>query len=198
MELSEALATLRYFNDKVNHLATLQFTKYVTEHTISTPSLLAGERFIEEAVEPGQEAIEAFVLTLRFFIQDNEPISIRNLAALYDQLPVSEEARALVRGTRDQLTVALDSYSPLGIEGRRLRYGEIFDTFLYGWLAHGRDKQERETASRWRAEPRRFAYLRTLFIMSLMDYIETLYWFRAFNEQTLAELSQLSAMPGDA
>jgi hypothetical protein len=187
-DLQGAIETLEYFNEQVGRLAALSFTKYLTEHSISTPNLLEGQDFSIDSAEPNLEATEAFVLTLRFFVQDNEPISIRNIARLYESLPVSDEIKALVQEVRSNLLHRLESFTPLALEGQRLRYSEIFDTLLNGWLAHGRDKAKREKATRWKAHPRRFAYVRALFIMTLMDYVETLYWLRDFNEDAMAEL----------
>jgi len=53
-------------------------------------SARVGEPVLIETNGPPDDSIEAFVLTLRFFIQDNESISIRNIATLIDSLPVSD------------------------------------------------------------------------------------------------------------
>ena len=198
MSLEDDLETLHYFNEKVDKLSSLSFTKFVTENAISTPNLLTDAKlFLDEAV-PSDESGDAFVLTLRLFLVNNEPISINNMAALYQTLPVPEETKALVKDCRDELKRHLDSYSHLGIEGKRLRQREILYVFLYGGLAHGNDKVKRHTFQRWQADPRRFAYLKALFVMLMMDCLEAIFWLRNCNLQTLESLGADSGanLPG--
>lgn len=195
MSLPDDIEVLQYFNEKVDKLASLSFTRFVTDNAISTPNLLSDVRlFLDESV-PNDESIDAFVLTLRLFVQNNEPISLSNVTRLYQTFPVTEEVKALVTDCHDEFNRHLDSYSHLGTEGKRLVQREIFDVFLYGGLAHGRDKAKRARFKRWQAEPRRFAYLKALFVMLLMDCLEVLFWLRNHNRQTLDDLAQASVGP---
>jgi hypothetical protein len=187
--LQDDIETLRYFNEKVDKLANLSFTRFVTENAISTPDLLVDAQLFLDKSVPSDESIDAFVLTLRLFLVNNEPISIGNVAKLYERLPVSDEKKALVQDCRDEFNRHLNSYSHLGIEGKRLLQSEIFYVFLYGGLAHGNDRTRRATFQRWRSDPRRFAYLKALFVMLLMDCLEVLFWLRHCNTQTLEELA---------
>ena len=68
---------------------------------------------------PDDEAIDAFVLTLRFFIQDNEPTSLRNTSKLYASLPINPSHVARFGGRRAP-NALLDSPAFISINGESL------------------------------------------------------------------------------
>ena len=89
MKNSEIIKSLLLFNEKADKLERLSFIETIFKYD-SGASITINKRddglydLIQERRGPLEEAIDAFVLTMRFFIQDNEPISFRNLTKLYD------------------------------------------------------------------------------------------------------------------
>ncbi len=80
---------IRLFNEKAEKLKRCSFTSTVfNQKTGVHISAKKGEPVRIERNGPNEEAIDAFVLTFRFFIQNNEKISFRNLAELYNKLPI--------------------------------------------------------------------------------------------------------------
>jgi hypothetical protein len=89
-ETGQALAL---FVEKANRLLSGRFVQYIQEH--GGPSYkISFERGKDTEVEikaPDQEAIDAFILTFRFFIQKNERISFRGLTKVLDDDGLSDE-----------------------------------------------------------------------------------------------------------
>ena len=88
-------------------------------------------------IGPSERTVEASVLTLRFFIQDNESTSLSNVAKLYSNSDIESQLVARFREIRDQLNFYLDYSSNLSIsEEGPMTQREIFELFIYGDLAH--------------------------------------------------------------
>lgn len=143
MNKIDILKELELFNSKVDELGESSFFKTLTE--ADTGVTLKGERqpdgsFAMSTVLRGaaEESIKAFVLTIRFFIQDNESISLRNIANLYQQPEVDAKQRADFQTVRTQINAMLDSpnWMNLNFNGSNPTNREIFETYIYGKLAH--------------------------------------------------------------
>lgn len=85
---------------------------------------------------PDEEELEAFLLTGRMFVQNNDPVSFGNMGKLVDDAGVSEGWKERVRNARTELNGYLDSLSNFNIDGKDRTHREIFNIFLYGGLAH--------------------------------------------------------------
>jgi hypothetical protein len=79
--LDKIAKALRLFNDKADRLARLSFLDHMN-HPDSGVSISfnaeEGEFVKQVRRGPEEEAIDAFVLTFRYFVQDNEPTSLAN------------------------------------------------------------------------------------------------------------------------
>lgn len=187
-DISAALKTLDYFDAKVERLSELRFTKFVTTASLVTPPLDEDPFEYLRRETPDDESIDAFVLTMRLFVQNNEPISIRNIDALLQTLPISDELKAHSAEARADLNAVLDSYTPLRVKGEHLTYRRVFDVYFYGWLAHGGNEAKREEYMAWRAVPRIYGWTKVLFLMTLADTLEYLFWLRRLTGQVRAAL----------
>ena len=98
MKNIEIIKLLELFNEKAEKLARLSFIETIFKYN-SGVSIKISKRddglydLIQERRGPLEEAIDAFVLTIRFFIQDNEPISFRRLAEIYDMAPIEKKLK---------------------------------------------------------------------------------------------------------
>jgi len=81
--------------------------------------------------EPDQDMIQAALLTLRMFGQNNDPISFQNISARIAALPVDQALKDEFEKAKNDLNTNLDSPPSVHVQGepnaatRRL----IFDTF---------------------------------------------------------------------
>src|SRR6266404_5800044 len=92
MAHSEIRAALNLFNEKADKLRNSNFVKAALENSGASLSWQEGEQITRTG--PTEENIDAFVLTLRFFVQDNERSSFRNMSKFYTDKAISEEHRS--------------------------------------------------------------------------------------------------------
>jgi len=146
------------------------------------------------------DPVAAFVLTVRFFVQDNEATSIRRLAVLYaeDSLPIPSQLREEFRKLRQQVKDFLDAPSAVGLfdEARQMPYAltrrMVFEAFMWGDLAHA----THEKSSSHRALRRWFqtgdfleSLARNQFVVSLATLCELIVAIRDVNLLALEHLS---------
>src|SRR5262245_3298448 len=81
---------------------------------------------------PDDEVTEAVLLTARMFIQDNDVLSLRNLAENWLMDPgISEELRDRVASARAHLQSDLDGWG-VAVNDKIVTHRELLDAFLYG------------------------------------------------------------------
>jgi hypothetical protein len=180
---------LRLFNEKADKLINLSFTQAIREHGNGLSFDAVDGQSVGKPVGPSEEAIDAFVLTLRFFIQDNERTSIANIEKLYQALPVSEEIRNHVVEGRAAINTALDLPSHVVLSGNTLGTREIFEVFLYGGLAHA-NAQQKAVYDEWRTRGDLFIFLRMEFIDTMIQLLNFIVWLANFNDATLLLLAK--------
>ena len=117
----EQIAALKLFNEKADKLKRCSFTRLVFEHKsgVSFSATINEEIKIERA-GPDEEAIDAFALTFRFFIQDNEKSSFRNLDSIYNEPPLSQLQKESFAKARRELNDYLDAFSIFTVNNERL------------------------------------------------------------------------------
>ena len=136
---------LDLFDAKVARLLSSKLAEEATAHLGAIVDWNQARGWDSVFAGPEGEEVEAFVLTLRFLIQDNEPISLRNMRKLYDELPIPRGLAEEFRAQCQQLNDFLDSETGLSIEeGKRLTYRNILDLFVYGSLAHTSNARSRQ------------------------------------------------------
>lgn len=71
------------------------FVKFIQEKKKFTVKYSAkkGDPVRLRKMLPNQHAIDEFVLTFRFFVQDNENSSFRNMTHLYEKMPISQNLK---------------------------------------------------------------------------------------------------------
>lgn len=90
-----------------------------------------------KSIKPDIEYIESYVLNLRFFIQDNEPISLNNFSKFYDAHCQDRESIEKFHELRCRLNKELDKSCSFLFNGKELTYRSIFEGYIYSKLAHG-------------------------------------------------------------
>ena len=135
MELNDRL---RLFNEKSEMLSQRSFFAHViSQRTNVRVKWDRDEGWESSFTGPDDESIEASVLTIRQFMQNNDPISIRNVADAYVAASAPQADIDEFQKVRGWINDYLDRESNLSIsEEARLTNREILDTFIYGGLAH--------------------------------------------------------------
>jgi len=185
----ENLEALELFNQKAEELKNSRFMKFLLEQgsglTVSQQKDLS---FKIEPKWPDWDAIKAFVLDFRFFIQDNERSSFANMAKTYDDLPISQQKKELFTNARRQLNQLLDLRCPIVINGQAPTYDQIMRIIIYGRLAH-RDEKKKATYDKWTSHPLSDPLLSNEFISILGHAMHIIAYVQGLNEQVIEELS---------
>jgi hypothetical protein len=128
----DILRPLRLFNKNADILLKSRFVQH--GNISASVNFTQGQQVQTTMNLPDKEAIRAFVLTFRFFIQKQEASSFKRLADTYEQLPISKELKVQYSTLRRRLNDLLDSSSNVKIFNLTRR--EIVWTIIYGELAH--------------------------------------------------------------
>ena len=195
-ELYDQITALKLYNEKVEELLKGSFVKAVTSPNAGFS--LAGERqedgsfSMRSAVRgPSKEAIKAFVLTFRFFIQDNDKISLRNIASLYKASNIDAEQKRNFKSARDAINNMLDlpNFINLNYNGITPTNREIMDVFIYGGLAHA-NSEKYKRYKEWMSFPPAAAMLQTCFNMILGHILHALAYIEQVNVTTIQQLTK--------
>jgi len=194
-EKERIVKALELFNEKAEELLSSTFTKKVLEEGIEVTLYWNWETEEEktnfERRGPNREEIKAFLLDYRFFIQDNERSSFRNLKELYslDLLKAKFETR--FDSARDALNNHLDSHStPIDYNGENLTPRKIIDTFIYGGFAHANEAKEK-LFKEWRSIPYFFPLIEHEFVSSLIKVLHVIDYIKNLNLEASKELETI-------
>lgn len=144
METAKIVEILNLFNEKTDDLKRSRYLKSVIENNTGFSLVFENKGSTTVTVRsPDDDAIKAFVLTFRFFIQDNERCSIRNIAKIYDGLDIPEEMKSDFKSNRDGINTFLENHSMLKLNNENVSLGKILDVFFYGGLAHANEGKKK-------------------------------------------------------
>jgi len=148
--IDDIIKALELFNEKTEKLNRLSFIKTVLEHntgvTISFNKKEDGSwEITQERRGPLEEAIDAFVLTFRFFIQDNEKSSFRNLNDYYNEPAIDESLRKEFQTIRNKINRFLEGNSGMALNynNETLNHRKIMDLMVYGALSHANPEKKK-------------------------------------------------------
>lgn len=122
------------FERQVQELCDSNFNKALPKSKFTFNAIAGRSNKLNES-GPDYESIKSFVLTFRQFILD-EPISIKNIAKAYEELPEDDSLRKEFSETRIKFNEFLDSNPPLIMDNQRTTNHELLDMFLYGSFFH--------------------------------------------------------------
>jgi hypothetical protein len=184
----DILRPLRLFN---KHADTLLNSRFAQHGNISASVHFKQGQQVQTVVNlPDEEAIRAFVLTFRFFIQEKETSSFKRLADTYEQLPISKELKTQYSTLRHRLNDLLDSSSNLKIFNLTRR--DIIWTIIYGELAHS-DAEKLAMINDWRKDPVTWTHVQFEFNSSLADVLEYIMAVANLNTKVLEEITRTNA-----
>ncbi len=190
MNKMDDISILKLFNEKVDKLINSRFVRHIQENKGLKVSIKSsvGEKVGISHNLPDQDAIDAFILTVRFFIQNNEPTSLCNMAKLYSNVSVSSSIRNDYTWVRNKLNSELSKKSMFNLNGKELTRGEIFDTVIYGGLAHAQ-KDKKEDFDKWMKFEPLAAFIIAEFNNVLIYFLDCIAYARKVNLRALEELN---------
>lgn len=127
---------LDLFEEKFNRLQKSSLLRFLTRPGWKFSFDFKTNAPNSDSVFPELESIESYVLNLRFFIQDNEPISIRNLSEFYCNYCQDNEAIEKFSELRNILNSELDKSWPFRFNSQNMTFRDIFEGFMYSKFSH--------------------------------------------------------------
>lgn len=143
------------FNDKLDELDGKGFDRWVSKWASKNglPLYHMKLSFGTMTVQlngPDEDDLKSFLLTFRFFIQNNEKCSIKNISDVYAKLPFDRIERQAFFSFRDYINANLNAPSPYSKDNVTWTRRQISDTLIYGYFAHANDSKK-EVADNWLA-----------------------------------------------
>lgn len=146
LSMRNGIEKFRSFNSKAADIKNTNFVRWFNRNKLSFAFPVIGDKKGTRTF-PTIESVRAFVLLFRFFIQDNEATSIKNIAENYDKLPLMPHTKERFKFYRHYLNEFLTSVPSIRVVGERrlgkLNNWEILRIFIYGKLAHQNKAQYR-------------------------------------------------------
>jgi hypothetical protein len=177
------ITVLHLFNEKAEKLETITFSRLLMTTGIKATINFEGNppgKF--DFGELNKEHIDAFVLTARYFIQNNERISFKNIANIYSSLKPSDQLRIKFDKVRAILNTSLDTNS-IGIP-EPLTYRHILFTVIYGELAHS-NTSKRAEYKRWNQKIFRAGFIFIEFLRALNILFVAINEIRKINDEVI-------------
>lgn len=197
-EVDQQIVTLSLFNEKVRELLESSFVEGIFGPNVGFALKLSrdvnGKYEMNSTIRgPSIESVKAFVLTLRFFIQDNESISLRNMADLYNSNNIDPQLRAYFHSARDEVKQMLGSPNLCNMYFHRTMptNRQVMEVFVYGALAHA-NPEKYDLYKEWTSYPAAGVILQTCFNVILGRIFHALAYIEQVNEQTLQQLTTLN------
>jgi len=189
--IKKDIEALKLFNEKAEKLAQLIFTETMfNQRTKVEINYETGKGFKVLRKGPDSENIDAMALTLRFFMQNNEPCSLRNLSKIYIRLPINKDIKEKFSQARNSINNYLDSQSLIKyiFNFKSLSNRDILDTFMYGGLAHSKYKKKYD---KWMRSPIAPAYTNE-FCSIAAEMVRLIhYYIREFNKIVIKEIESM-------
>ena len=191
-DLNQIAKAFRLFNEKAEKLARLSFIEKIAHPnsgvTISFKNLKEGGSTVtQERRGPDEEAIDAFVLTFRYFIQDNEQVSFRNMEKHYLAAPINPALQQEFVNLRKEINDYLDEKVAVNYNNEDLTRRRIMDVFVYGGYSHA-NEEKRRLYKTWMNDPIVALFIENLFVTILADIHNAIAWIKDINERALKNL----------
>lgn len=185
----DGIKALKLFNEKAERLLNSRFVNFLKENKRLSFRINAkrGEETKTTRILPDQEAIDAFILTFRFFIQNNERCSFGNLNEVYQKLPISQELKDKYSKARSKLNKYLDFKTNINLYGENPTRRRLLDVFVYGGLAHSNPGLE-ETYRRWKQSSIVYGFVEVHFCTILEHVLQVIFYVAGINEKAIKEL----------
>jgi hypothetical protein len=184
----ETREVLELFVEKANKLKDFKFDEHVKSVGFTWKATrLEDDTWAVDFSLPDEKERDAFLLTFRLFIQDNEPYSFKNLAKLSEDTSLSSEFTDELSKVLRAYTNFLNSHSAYTVElfdGHPTRE-DMLKTVLYGGLAHTNNPKRMQKFKDWSRDGIRANLLLQEFAIILVQIMVFIKHFAEVSEREL-------------
>ncbi len=193
MTNQEAIEILEIFNENADKLKNSRFVKWIESNALKV-HMPVNPEIVKSNSFPDDEEIDAFVLTFRKFIQNNDN-SIRNISKIYNEFPLSQGLKDVFDRSRSNLNGYLDSSCRAKVVGEKdlenMTSRELMDIYIYGFLSHN-DPQKYKKYILIEKDELFKDFLWLEFNVILHAVFRAIYYFMHCNKRAIRELQQLN------
>jgi hypothetical protein len=183
---ADFIARLELYNERAVKLEASSFLRSVLDPEVTLRLLGTPFRVVREG-GPDQDSMEAFVLTLRLFVQDRDGLSFRRIKSFYDTIAVSQQLIDEVGEICLRLNHYLDGSSPLVVNDCSISRRELLTVWMNGELAHV-DAKQRARLEEWTVKEDIRPFFQYEFEMVITRIARAVEALRRVNERALLEL----------
>lgn len=144
--LNKIAKAFRLFNEKADKLARLSFLDKMNHPDSGVSMSFNAEEgeFIKEIRRgPEEEAIDAFVLTFRYFIQDNEATSFANMERFYLEAPLDSGLQQKFIAIRKEVNEYLNKPTNMKLNAETFTNRRLMEIFIFGGFSHANEEKRR-------------------------------------------------------
>lgn len=145
-DLDKIAKAFRLFNEKADKLARLSFLDKMNHPDSGVSMSFNAEEgeFVKEVRRgPEEEAIDAFVLTFRYFIQDNEATSFANMERFYLESPLDPGLQQKFVNIRKEVNEYLNKPTNLKLNEETFTNRRLMEIFIFGGFSHANEEKRR-------------------------------------------------------
>jgi hypothetical protein len=185
--VSEGIALLELYSERAAELNESSFLRAIRDGSSTTFQLLGGLFRAIRQGGPSSEAMKAFLLTFRLFVQDRDGLSFRKMRELYEKLPVSQDLIDEIHLTHQDVERYLDGPSPFVIAGEPIQRRKLLHVWMYGKLAHV-NADKRDVLERWNVDRDVEPLFQYEFESLLIPLTQAIFWIRQVNIRAIEQL----------
>ena len=125
----------KLFDEKSQELFKSSFSRNLSENEV-TIGWNKDKGLTNLRKGPNYESIKNFVITFRNFTLDSDPISISNIAKMYNALPNGNDFKDRFQDVRKEFNNYLDALTIIEYNGEKLSNRKLINTYIYGDVIH--------------------------------------------------------------
>lgn len=187
MEIEEVISAMSLFIEKADKLRNSNFVKRAVKDSGVDFSASIGEPTTIKRRGPDDENIEAFVLTFRFFVQDNEKISLRKIKDVFESSFVEEKEKNNYNEARNNLNTYLDGATMFNVNGV-IQRRTLMEVFIYGGLSHANESKKKKY-DHWMGNQLLAPFMQNEFIVILFEVLNVITFIRNQCETVLKRVN---------
>jgi len=190
IDAADAPRLLRLFNDRADELNESPFLAAVragkTDYSAHWERGKGGEVVPNL---PDEWDIKSYVLIFRLFFQDLDGFSFDCLSQLYPKLEISNCLKVRADEVQSFVKKFLGGTSQIILDGEEISRQQIFDTLMYGGLAHA-NYDKHPLYEKWASHGLQKILAYKGFVHTLIGLTQAIFWMRRVNRDALQDLDE--------